>query len=226
MGRPVTEPRLATPRDLWHAVDSLVNPSRVRLPRGDDTAEWVTLPSLWDQLADAVDSSTGRGARGAQRSRPPCNAEALSLLLEIATAVRDGCHRARITRTRNVPKDLRQIVSNTIRGADPGIIDAAHAQIRAWVAETRLTISNDPDRSWRMHGAPCRTCASTTVSVWDKTGEETHQPALIVHSEDGVIRSILCDFCGDLLTGDDLTQLLYDTLRRPNGLQDLTEPVQ
>jgi hypothetical protein len=219
--------RQATPRDLWAAVDALTNPSRVRLPRDFDLPpEWVTLPSLWDQLADAIDSSTGRGARGAQRSRPPCNAEALSLLLEIATAVRDGCHRARLKRTRDVPRDLRQIVSNAIRTTDPDIINGAHIQVRGWVAEVRLTISNDPDRSWRMHGAACRTCGSTTVSVWDKAGEETHQPALIVHSEDGVVDMIECAFCGSVLTGDDLTQLLYDTLRRPVGLRDLTEPVQ
>ena len=222
----MSEPRPAMPRDLWNAVDALTSPTRVRLPRDDQPGEWVTLPSLWCQLADAVDSSTGRGARGAQRSRPPCNAEALSLLLEIATAVRDGCYRARLKLTRDVPRDLRQIVSYVNRQADPAALTQSHVLIRSWVAEVRLTISNDPDRSWRMHGAACRTCGCTTVAVWDKAGEETHQPALIVHSEDGVVDMIECGFCGSVLTGDDLTQLLYDTLRRPAGLRDLTEPVQ
>jgi hypothetical protein len=217
----------ATPRDLWNAVDSLLNPTRVRLPRDFDIApEWVTLPSLWDQLAEAIDSLTGRAASGAQRSRPPCNAEALSLLLEIAYAVRDGCLRARIKRTRDVPKDLRQIVSHVIRINDPNALNQSLTLIRSWSAQVKLTISNDPDRTWRMHGAACRVCGCTTVAVWDADGEEARQPALIVHSEDGIIDMIICDFCGQTLTGDDLTQILYDTLKRPAELPNLTQGLQ
>jgi hypothetical protein len=209
----MTEPRLATPRDLWHAVDSLVNPTRVRLPRDPD--EWVTLPSLWDQLAEAVDSLTGRATTGAQQSRPPCNTEALSLLLEIAGKVRDGCYRAGLKRTRDVPRDLRQTVSNAIRTNNPDIIDAAHTQIRHWIALIKLTISNDPDRTWPLHGAACRICGSVTIPAWNEDGQEVRQDAIRAYSKEGTIDHLKCGFCGATLTGDDLTQILRDTPKRP-----------
>jgi hypothetical protein len=203
-----------TPRDLWHVTDALVNTARTRLDLDDQPARWVRLPSLWDQLHDAVESGAGAqtGGRG-QQSKPPCDSSALSLLIEIATAVRDGCHAAHLRRTRDVPKDLRQIVSDVIRRADPASYTTAHVLIRGWVARVKVTISNDPDRTWRMHGASCRVCASTSVPVWED-GEETRQPALIVHSEHGVIDRVECSYCGTVLTGDDLTLLLYDTLKR------------
>src|SRR6266704_3766160 len=108
----------ATPRDLWAACDRLTNPTRERLTLDTGTV-WITLPSLWAQLHEAIESGAGlqTGGRG-QQSKPPCDSTALSLLIEIATAVRDGCHAARIRRTRDVPKDLRQIVSDVIRRGD------------------------------------------------------------------------------------------------------------
>lgn len=219
----MTEPEQATPRDLWNATDTLLNPTRVRLPRDDSPPEWVTLPSLWDQLIEAVASLTGRASTGAQRSRPPCNTDALSLLLEIAYAVRDGCLDAHLKRTCDVPHDLRQVVSHVIGSGDPAALEKSHELIRSWAAQVRLTISNDPDRTWRMHGAACRICGSTTVPTWDDDGQEARQPALIVHSEDGVIDAIICDFCGTTLTGDDLTQLLYAALKRPAVLLNARE---
>lgn len=210
--------RLATPRDLWDATDTLLNPSRVRLSRDDQPPQWVKLPSLWDQLIEAIESGNGQKTGSIEQSKPPCDSTALSLVLEIATAVRDTCMLAKIRRTHEVPKDLRQIVSHVIRQADQAALDKSHTLIRGWAARVRVTISNDPDRTWRMHGAACRICGSTTVPVWDQDGDESRQPALIVHSEDGVIHGIECAFCGQRLDGDDLTQLLYDTLRRPAQL--------
>src|SRR6266702_3735642 len=210
-----SDTRQATPRDLWTACDRLTNPTRERLTRDFDIPpEWVTMPSLWTQLYEAIESGAGlqTGGRG-QQSKPPCDSTALSLLLEIATAVRDGCHTARIRRTRDVPKDLRQIVSDVIRRGDQDALITSHTLIRSWVARVRVTISNDPDRTWPMRGA-CRVCSSETVPVWED-GEELRAPALSVHSEGGVINRIECRFCGSTLNGDDLTQLLYDTLKRP-----------
>jgi len=207
--------RQATPRDLWAVCDRLTNPTRIRLSRDFDIPpEWVTMPSLWTQLYEAIESGAGlqTGGRG-QQSKPPCDSAALSLLLEIATDVRNGCLNARIERSRDVPRDLRSLVSHVNASADPAALTMWHTLIRSWVARVRVTISNDPDRTWRMHGAACQVCSSTTVPVWED-GEETRQPALIVHSEAGVIDAVSCDFCGSTLNGDDLTQLLYDTLRR------------
>ncbi len=208
----VPDTRQATPRDLWAICDRLTNPTRERLTLDTGTV-WIRLPSLWHQLHEAIESGAGTqtGGRG-QQSKPPCDSAALSLLLEIATAVRDGCHAAHLRRTRDVPKDLRQIVSDVIRRGDPDALTTSHTLIRGWVSRVRVTISNDPDRRWRMHGAACQVCSSTTVPVWED-GEETRQPALVVHSENGVIDMVICDYCGTTLTGEDLTALLYATLK-------------
>jgi len=211
----VPDMRQATSRDLWAVCDRLTNPTRIRLTRDFDIPpEWVTMPSLWTQLHEAIESGAGlqTGGRG-QQSKPPCDSTSLSLLLEIATDVRNGCLNARVKRSRDVPRDLRSLVSHVNASLDPAALTMWHTLIRSWVARVRVTISNDPDRRWRMHGAACQVCSSTTVPVWED-GEETRQPALIVHSEAGVIDAVSCDFCGSTLNGDDLTQLLYDTLRR------------
>jgi len=186
------------------------------------------MPSLWDQLVEAVTSLTGHASTGAQRSRPPCNTDAISLQIEIESKVRWACRTARIRRTFDLPKDLRQLMSAVIRDADPDNITAWQALIRHWVALTKLTISNDPDRSWRMPPgvAACPICSSETIPVWNEYGEESRGGALIVHSEDGRIDTISCDFCTVLLTGDDLTQLLLVARKQPAGLPNATDALQ
>ncbi len=208
-----SDTRQATSRDLWAACDRLTNPTRERLTLDTGTV-WIRLPSLWMQLHEAIESGAGlqTGGRG-QQSKPPCDSTALSLLLEIATDVRNGCLNARIKRSHDVPRDLRSLVSHVNASADPAALTMWHTLIRSWVSRVRVTISNDPDRTWPMRGA-CRVCSSETVPVWED-GEELRAPALSVHSEGGVINRIECRFCGSTLNGDDLTQLLYDTLKRP-----------
>jgi hypothetical protein len=205
---------IVAPRALWDAADAITNPTRIRLQRDVGPGEWVTLPSLWLQLVDAIDKDTMDGGNGKQQSRPPLNTAALSLLLEISTGVRDWMLDAGLKRTRDVPKDLRSIVSHVIATTEQKAMGTTLETLRRWRSRVKATISNDPDRTWRMHGAACRVCSSTSVPVFDDDGTETRQPALIVHSEDGVIDRIECAFCSSILTGPDLTAILYDTLKR------------
>jgi len=231
----VSEPQPASPRDLWNACDSLTNPTRVWLAHDDGTKERIMLPSLFDQLVEAIESGSGQKTGAGQLSKPPCDGGALSLLIEIATDVMDMVfavnrwvtatgHGRLIKRTRDVPKDLRQLASHVI-SYEPDSLPKTLTTVRSWATKVRVTISNDPDRTWRMHGAACQVCSSTTVAVWDADGE-TSQPAMIVHSEGGVIDGVECGFCGSKLTGDDLTQLILDMLRKPVALPDLTEAVE
>lgn len=209
--------RIVQPLQLWLAVDKLTNPTRRRIYRDTGRmtySELVNIPSLWDQLVEAVGSGAGGKARGVQRSKPPCDASALSLTVEIADAVRAGCVGLRIKPRGDVPRDLRSAVSGTIRLQD----DEANARLlsvlRGWVARIKTAVRNDPDAPWRMHGAACRVCQSTSVQSWDDDGEETRIPALVVHSRGGVIDSVSCDFCGSKLVGQDLARIVSDTLRR------------
>lgn len=197
-----------TAQDHWNAADRLTRPTWKRLIRDNGHTERVRLPSLLDQLVEAMDGGETGGAHGVPSSRPPMDAASLSLLLQITNTVRDGLRQRRIKRTFRIKDDLRALVSAVNTENDPARIDACARLLRSWAAQIKATISNDVDRTWRMHGAACRVCGSRTVSVFDEDGTETRQPALIVHSNDGVIDLIRCDFCGTELAGPDLVDIV------------------
>ena len=206
---------LATRADHWAAVDRLVNPTRRRLTRDNGASEHVTIPSLFDQLVEAIETGgESSQTHGVPASKPPMDTAALSLLLEIAELVRDGCRQRGIQRTFDTPKDLRALTSAINTEGDPDRIDGCARLVKSWCSRITATISNDPDRSWRMHGAACRVCRSTTVPTYADDGTEARQPALIVHSEDGRIQTIECAFCGSVLTGPDMTAIVLDARRK------------
>lgn len=208
----MTEPKpLATARDLWNATDQLTNPTSNRLRRDDGRIEHHKLPSLLDQLIEAVANGAGQKTGSAFGSRPPLDAGALALLIEIATYIRDACLDRGIKRKRDNRLDLRTLVSAVNSDGDEVRIDACTVKIRGWCARIKTAISNDPDRTWRMHGAACTVCSSTQIPAWDEDGNLTHQPCMIVHSDDGRIDKIVCDFCGTTLTGPDLVEIVRDT---------------
>jgi hypothetical protein len=208
----------ATPRDLWDAADRLTQPGSTRLVRDDGHTERHPLPSLFAQLVDAMESGAGQKTGSAFGSKPPLDAAALSLLIEIAEHVRDGCLDRGIKRRHDTPLDLRQLVSAINTEGDGQRIDRCARLVQSWCARIVATIASDPDRTWRMHNAACRVCSSTSVPVFGDDGSETRQPALIVHSADGRIDSIVCGFCGSVLTGPDLTAILLDTRRNTDKM--------
>lgn len=200
-------------RDLWRVTDRLTRQSHIRLRRDDGHRERIQIPSLYEQLVEAIESGAGGAGHGKQASKPPLDTAALALLIEIAARVRTGCWNWKIRRTRDNAADLRSIVTAVIAHDDQDTIEQTHHQIKTWNARIAATISNDPDRTWRMHGAACRICGSRTVPAWDEDGAETRVPALVVHSDEGTIDLIECAFCGSKLTGEDLAVLVNDTLK-------------
>lgn len=209
---PADAPKLLGTRDMWKAIDHLTNTSTVRLARDSGNYERVTLPSLFDQLVEAMESGAGQQTGRMQESKPPLDAAALSLLIEIAEHIRTGCWNWRIKRKFDSPLDLRAFASTVVRDGTPEEVDIVARKVRSWCGQIRATISSDPDRTWRMHGAHCRTCQASTVVVYLEDGTETRQPALIVHSEDGTIQKVECAFCGSTLAGPELTEIVRDTL--------------
>ena len=210
----MTAPRESPTAELWSAVDRLVKPSRVRLVRDSRTVERVMLPSLFDQLVEAIETGTENSAHGVQASQPPLDVMALALLIEIAATVRSGCWNWHLKRTFDTPKDLRQIVSAVIAYGDMDTIEFTTYTVWRWGSRIKSTIACDPDRSWRLHGAACRVCSCTTVPFFDADGVESRQPALIVHSEDGLINSIECGFCGSRLSDDAMIGIVKNAQRR------------
>jgi hypothetical protein len=230
-----------TPTDLWKAYDALMRPRRTRLQRSDvewqrtdlseadawgvcnverhrerlarSTIETVTLPSLFDQLIAAVQSGQGGRAHGIQESKPPLDSSSLSLLIRISGTVRDALRERGLRRTHDTASELRALITAVNTEADPQRITDCTTQVRSWIGQIKATISSESTRSWRMHGAACRVCSSTTVPSVDDDGTITRLPALLVHSHDGIINRVECSYCGSVLTGDELTIIINDTLK-------------
>jgi hypothetical protein len=121
----------------------------------------------------------------------------MSLLIEIAEAVRDACIGLELKRRHDTPDDLRQICSRLIQlapteGQDE--IDWWTAKIGEWCAQIRITISNDPDRTWRLQGFPCPDCgADAKIEVRD--GYHYRVPVIEVMWRDGLVRAVTCTVC-------------------------------
>jgi hypothetical protein len=205
--------KLLDARDHWDAVDALTRPTLTRLTRDNGHTERVTLPSLLDQLVEAMYGAESGGSHGVPSSRPPVDTAALSLLCRITDTVRDALRQRKLKRSFVLADDLRSLTSAVNTEGDPDRINDCVRLVRSWAGQIRATISNDPDRTWRLHGAACRVCASTTVPVFDADGGETRQPALIVHSDDGRIDKIECGFCGSVLTGPMMLDIVRNAER-------------
>jgi hypothetical protein len=155
--------------------------------------------SLFDQLVEAVETGAGsKQGHSKPGSRPPCDIAAMSLLIEIAEAVRDACLGLEIKRKRSTPDDLRQVCSRIITGAASGDgtdeLDWWTAKISEWCAQIRITISNDPDRTWRLTGYACLDCgADAKIEVRD--GYHYRVPVVEVVWREGLVRAVHCTEC-------------------------------
>jgi len=108
---------LITSRDLWDAVAAFDRP-QTRTLREGDYVEKFTVPPLWTQLYEAIDKNTGDQGNSKMQSRPPVNTNAMSLLIEIATAVRYEKWDRKLKTSQETPLELRAIISDVIRGGN------------------------------------------------------------------------------------------------------------
>lgn len=180
---------------LWAAVDRLTKPTREKLERDGDRFEWMHMPSLFDQLAEAVQSGAGGMGHGKQQSRPPLDIACMSLLLEIADTVADACRSYSLKRTFDTPKDLRQVASQLLRVGDEDLTSWWTDQLRSWCGQIKAAISCDPDRSWRLHGLACPECGADSIP--ERTPDGTMRtPAIEVVWRAGLVRAVACRMCG------------------------------
>jgi hypothetical protein len=164
------------------------------LERDNGRSEWVTLPSLLDQLAEAVQTGRGGNGRGKQGSRPPLDIAAMSLLIEIAGTTRDALRGYAIKRSGDTPRDIRALASQLLRVADDTLTQAWIGQIQHWAGQIRATISNDQDRPWHLHGLPCPECKATSVP--NPNGEGGRLAAVTATWSRGYVRAVECHMCG------------------------------
>lgn len=181
---------------LWAAVDGLSLPTQHPIRRDDGSTTWQTVESVWLQLVDAVISGQGSARRGKQESKPPLDAEALSLKLVIEGTVSDACMSYALERHHDTAKDIRRLASEVLRMMDPDLTGWWVDTINSWTRQAITVISSDPDRDkqWAMACPNCR-----THFVYDPE-DGTRRPVIRVKVNNGLTRWVECIECGWQIT--------------------------
>lgn len=184
-------PAAAPTRSLTEAARALLSPSVVDLDPdpGSATPRYGRVPSLLDQVRDAVESSRGTGARaGAGHHRAPIGLSAVDVLADIES--RCGRGPAHLL-TRRVWAWVR------VHDGDP----AAVVVLDGWTAHARAVV--DPPRPIGLRTARCPHCRARSVRVLDG-GEWVRRPALMVDRD---AQRAVCGRCGTEWGADRLALL-------------------
>lgn len=180
---------------LWAAIEQLTNPTR------DNQG---TIPSLWDQLQQSIDTTAGNGGGRGKSPQLPLNTAVLSLIDEIqrdvaqelrslgldtinrlTKYVRPDC-RCRIPyspckgykivarRRRDIPAELR-LLNEELAQWPADRIEWAK-RITTWCQQATLILT-PPEHITMLRGQHCIDCQARTVTIWND-GEYVVQPAL------------------------------------------------
>lgn len=143
-------------------------------------AREAMVPSLLDQVVEAIESSSGSGHRtaaGAHRS--PIGLAAAALVGDVERVVGHGPRRR-----------LCAAVWAWVRaGLGPDTVDGTTAQLAAWVARAHAVV--DPPRPVEL-AAACPQCRARTVRTPDDAGEAVRRPALEIDRVSGMVTCARC----------------------------------
>jgi hypothetical protein len=140
------------------------------------------LPSLLDQLLDAVHPSQGGGGAGAGPHRAPADLSAAELVAQIRRAVGARPEQDLAMRLRSWAS-----LANHWRGTDPVRLTWAADSAEYWVSAAQGVL--DPPRPLDLVAA-CPECESRIVYVNDDSGELVRRPALQVDRITGTARCL------------------------------------
>lgn len=145
--------------------------------RAATTAE---LPSLLDQLRDAVESRKGAGDRATSVHRSAIGFAAAELLAKIERTVgyRPG---------HDLAADVRDWADNLTADNNPTMLPEAALAAEQWVAEARGILN--PDTTFGVD-APCPTCGNRWAWLPDDTGQRVRKDALQVNTRERVARCL------------------------------------
>lgn len=145
-------------------------------------AHEAEVPSLLDQVREAVESSSGGGTSSAGPNRSPIGLGAAELLhtIERYTAAPRDIY---------LPAHVQAWAA--ARGGVPGVDDVTPAAQHAeqWVEQARAILT--PPKRWTHPGA-CPACGKTTAYVADETGQQVRRPALELNRADASARCLRC----------------------------------
>lgn len=221
----MTDTLVAAQVSLQAAVDQLTRPQTVKIDR-EGVTEYVKLPPLLDQLSEAAESSTSRGAAAGSVYKAPAALDVLALLAEIDTETLWGL-RASGDRRRWLSLGLQLRAwaarAGAWRGGVPPVLHlnglrpfAAQAYLlcaadnaQQWVTRARQILAPE-QATFEVQPRPCPRCQTRTVLVWSPDhGERVQKSSLFF---DKAATTVRCRDCGAAWGAD-----LFDFLARLLG---------
>lgn len=175
--------------ELSAAVAAFTGPQYV-----DDVDE--PLPSLLDQLEEAIEPSGGTGSGRANVYKSPAALEVVGLLTEIDRYVKAGLRMSQPRRPLNRPR--AELIEAWL--AQAGFWKAVHAeylyasigQAKRWVVRAKNILTPDP-QTIETQAQPCPSCEARTAFEWNPYLEERVQrPSLYLDKVDLVVYCRCC----------------------------------
>lgn len=192
--------------EIWKYVDQLTKPKTHKLTRENGTIEHVTVPSLLDQLRQALPTGTEAhtGTRNRGVSRTPVDISVLHLLTQISTSVTATLPKlglspryAEGTTDRDILSEIRGITAAVVSTTDLPLQDRWTSRTKSWVAHATACLGQEDGgpRTRAIRGFACPNCQTTTV-LRQQDGDDYRDPAVVAtFSDDGLMRAIFCRAC-------------------------------
>jgi hypothetical protein len=208
--------RQATPRDLWCAVDGLVETRQLKLLRDTGTDDWTTIPALWRQLVEAIGTGPRRGGRANTRTWTPLDLECMELAATIRETIVDALtgHDQRPLTIGNrparvlVPESLRRLASVITATLDDDLTSWWTYRVNSWSRQITHTLQLEQEsQPRRIRDTACPACNATHATQTGPDGPE-RVPALLIDFTGTLIRAATCTACGtSWFRGDGLLSL-------------------
>jgi hypothetical protein len=190
---------LANPVDeLAEAVAALLDPPAPELFEVDWRAIGAELPSLLDQLEDAVESSNSHGSKASSVYKAPAHLDVVALLTDIdrtiAIGLRSVGYRGRLDLPRAQKIKVWASHAGEWRAVRPDYLHESVGVVRRWVIRGRNILVPDP-QTIETRAQPCPQCKSRTAMVWNEDlGERVQRPSLYLDTSTLIV---VCRCCGE-----------------------------
>lgn len=211
-------------RELLDAIDTLTKPVRRKViqdAEGDTTTKTVTviLPSLLEQLDQAILGAVGIGGSGALASeRNALDFGALEKLREIRDKVNGWARMANVPPRDDAGETLRAwFVAFNLRATSPEVATVYVREMRAWAAQIEAKL--DPPRISDLPDA----CPVCDASEWwnADTKERYYRPLVVQYRGEGAEMvdnaKGLCRACGQVWSARELAFELERKQHAGNG---------
>lgn len=195
---------------IREAITELTAPVVHHVPQIDDAGTWlktssVWLPSLLDQLSEAVTSTMGGQGNGStlKHARQIIDSDALHMFLKIKSQIIDWCIMAGVKPGKDAAENL-MLWGDAIEVEDGGFYART---MREWANQIRTKL-DPPKRMEILH--PCVVCEAT---VWvDDDGETRPHPVEASYRPDEGEVKIMCRACKTVWDGPDAAKELGEEI--------------